>query len=442
VSCFTILGGVPLGGTVEAGGSKNAVLPMMAAAILARGPVELRRVPQLADVRTMALVLEDLGLVISRTGDRLRLETADPRPRRARWRLVRRLRASFCVLGPLLARRGRAVVPLPGGCNIGDRPVDLHLKGLAALGADLRLARGYVVARARRLVGTAIDLGGPRGPTVTGTANILSAAALARGTTQILGAAREPEIVDLGNFLNSMGARIAGLGTSTIEVQGVEALGGTTYRVIADRIEAATLLLAAAISRGAVVVSGIAPDHLTAVLEKLAATGAAIEVAADRVTLQAAPRPRPVDVVAEPYPGVPTDLQAQWTALVSLARGRTTIEDRVFPARFQHVAELNRMGASIRCGGGQATVTGVERLSGASVTASDLRASAALVLAGLAAAGTTTVHCIAHLDRGYERLDLKLRQLGAQIKRVSGREERSRFLGPSLDGRVILADGG
>ena len=326
------------------------------------------------------------------------------------------------MLGPLLARRGRAVVPLPGGCNIGDRPVDLHLKGLAALGADLRLVRGYVVARARRLVGTKIDLVGPRGPTVTGTANILSAATLARGTTLILGAAREPEIVDLGNFLNSMGARIAGLGTSTIEVRGVEQLGGTIYRVIADRIEAATLLLAAAITRGAVAVTGIDPNHLTAVLEKLAATGAGIKVAADRVSLQAAMRPRSVDVVAEPYPGVPTDLQAQWTALMSLAEGRATVGDRVFPARFQHVAELNRMGGSIRCGGGTATVTGVGRLSGAGVTASDLRASAALVLAGLAATGTTTVHRIGHLDRGYERLDLKLRQLGARIERVTGRE--------------------
>ena len=243
--------------------------------------------PRLADVRTLALVLEDLGMAVSWTDGELRLETADRRPVRARWRLVRRMRAGFCVLGPLLARRGRAIVPLPGGCRIGDRPVDLHLKGLAALGADLRLERGCVVGRARRLIGTTIDLGGPRGPTVTGTANVLSAAVLARGTTLIRGAAREPEIVDLGNFLNSLGARIDGLGTSTLEVRGVSELGGTTYRVIADRIEAATLLLAAAITGGDATVTGIDAAHLQAVLARLADTGAEIEAGGDRVTLRA-----------------------------------------------------------------------------------------------------------------------------------------------------------
>jgi UDP-N-acetylglucosamine 1-carboxyvinyltransferase len=419
MSCFTILGGSPLHGTVEASGSKNAALPMMAASILAGQPVRLRRVPRLADVRTLALVLEDLGMAVSWTDGELRLETADQRPVRARWRWVRRMRAGFCVLGPLLARRGRAIVPLPGGCRIGDRPVDLHLKGLAALGADLRLERGCVVGRARRLIGTAIDLGGPRGPTVTGTANVLSAAVLARGATLIRGAAREPEIVDLGHFLNSLGARIDGLGTSTLEVRGVDELGGTTYRVVADRIEAATLLLAAAITGGDATVTGIDAAHLQAVLQRLASAGARIEIDGDRVTLHAAPAPRPVDIVAEPYPGIPTDLQAQWTALMSLARGRSRIVDRVFPSRFQHVAELNRMGARITSGGGAATVTGVGQLDGASVTASDLRASAALVLAGLAAEGVTMVHCIGHLDRGYERLDLKLRHLGARIERAA-----------------------
>jgi UDP-N-acetylglucosamine 1-carboxyvinyltransferase len=416
-TCFRIAGGVPLSGEVRAGGSKNAALPMMAAAILAAEPVRLQGVPQLADVHTLALVLADLGLEVSWRDGTLRLETIDPRPVRARWRLVRRMRASFCVLGPLLARRGRAIVPLPGGCRIGDRPVDLHLKGLAALGADLRLDRGCVIARARRLTGTTIDMSGPCGPTVTGTANVLSAAVLARGGTRILGAAREPEIVDLGRFLNSMGAQIAGLGTSSIEVEGVGELGGTTYRLIADRIEAATLLLAAAITGGAAAVTGIDTAHLHAVLDRLEATGAQIEVQPDRVWLRAQSPPRPVDIVAEPYPGIPTDLQAQWTALMSLARGGSTVADRVFPARFQHVAELNRLGARITCGGGAARVTGVGRLSGAAVTASDLRASAALVLAGLAAEGTTTVHCIGHLDRGYQRLDLKLRRLGARISR-------------------------
>ncbi len=418
-NCFTIRGGIPLAGTVRAAGSKNAALPIMAAAILADGPVTLRHAPRVADVHTLARVLEALGMAAAWCDGTLRLETVDQRPVHAPWRLVRRMRASFCVLGPLLARRGKAVVPLPGGCRIGDRPVDLHLKGLAALGADLRLEHGCIVARAKRLVGARIDLRGPRGPTVTGTANVLSAAVLARGQTRIEGAAQEPEIVDLGNFLNLLGARIAGLGTRTIEVRGVSQLGGGTHRLIADRIEAATLLLAAAITGGSVAVTGIDAAHLHSVLARLADTGAAVEAGGDRVSLRANGRPRPVGLVAEPYPGIPTDLQAQWTALMSLSRGRSTVSDRVFPGRFQHVAELNRLGAQITCGGGAAMVCGVDRLSGAAVTASDLRASAALVLAGLAADGTTSVHCVGHLDRGYERLDLKLRQLGARIQRAS-----------------------
>jgi UDP-N-acetylglucosamine 1-carboxyvinyltransferase len=417
MSSFIIHGGVPLRGRIAASGSKNAALPMMAAAILASQPVLLEGVPHVTDVHTLAAVLEDLGLSIDWTPQGLRLETVDPAPRRARYRLVRRMRASFCVLGPLLARRGSAVVPLPGGCNLGDRPVDLHLKGLAALGADLRLERGCVVASARQLVGATIDMGGPHGPTVTGTANVLSAAVLARGTTLIQGAAHEPEIVDLGGFLNALGARISGLGTSTLEVEGVRELGGTRYRVIPDRIEAATLLLAAAITGGELVLDGIVPAHLHAVLQALAATGAHVETDADRVTLRAVGRPRPVDLRAEPYPGIPTDLQAQWTALMSLAAGVSTIEDRVFPARFQHAAELGRLGARVRCRPGAALVRGVGQLSGAPVTALDLRAGAALVLAGLAASGVTTVHRSGHLDRGYERLEAKLRQLGARVTR-------------------------
>ncbi len=417
---FKITGGTPLYGTVSAGGSKNAALPMMAASILARGPVRLLGVPRLADVDALARVLGDLGVEVTRTvDDALLLETVDPAPVRARYELVRRMRASFCVLGPLLARRGTAVVSLPGGCNIGDRPVDLHLKGLAALGARLRLQRGYIVARAERLRGATIDLGGPRGPTVTGTANVLSAAVLAEGTTTITTAAREPEIVDLGNFLIGMGAKIAGLGTSTLQITGVDELAGTSYRVIPDRIEAATLLLAVAITGGSGTVTGVVPEHLTAVLEKLRLAGTRIEQDADSVTIAADGPPRPVDVVAQPYPGVPTDVQAQWTALVSLAGGRSTVEDRVFPNRFLHVAELNRLGARIRRQNATALVTGVDRLTGAVVTAGDLRASAALVLAGLAAKGETTVRRIHHLDRGYQRLDEKLGQLGAHIERMT-----------------------
>ena len=295
----------------------------------------------------------------------LTLETLDPRPVRAREELVRRMRASFCVLGPLLARRGRAVVPLPGGCNIGNRPVDLHLKGLAALGANLRLEHGCVVATARRLIGAAIDLYGPYGPTVTGTANVMSAAVLARGVTTIHGAAVEPEIGELGRFLIALGARISGLETPTIRIEGVDQLGGATHRLLPDRIEAATLLMAAAITGGSATVAGVVPEHLGGVLALLRAAGAEIDTSGDRVSIAVAGRLRAVDVVAQPYPGIPTDVQAQWTALASLADGVSTVEDRVFPARFLHVAGLNRMGARVACRGNAAIVRGVARLGGA-----------------------------------------------------------------------------
>ncbi len=417
-----IIGGVPLGGTIRAGGSKNAALPMMAASILADEPVRLEGVPRLADVDTLSLVLGELGVEVERAPDgALRLATVDPVPVRADYELVRRMRASFCVLGPLLARRGKAVVSLPGGCRIGPRPVDLHLKGLAALGAALTIKHGYVVARARRLKGTTVRLSGPQGPTVTGTANVMSAAVLAKGRTTITGAAVEPEIVDLGNFLNRMGAQITGLGTRTLHVAGVDQLGGTAHRVIPDRIEAATLLLAAAITRGSATVAGIVPGHLRAVLAKLRKAGFGIDVSGDRVTLTAAGRARPLNVTARPYPGVPTDVQAQWMALLSLADGRSTVRDRVFPGRLMHVAELNRLGARIEVADGKALIHGVKRLRGAEVTATDLRASAALVLAGLAAQGETVVHDVTHLDRGYERLDRKLIQLRANVRRVPSR---------------------
>jgi UDP-N-acetylglucosamine 1-carboxyvinyltransferase len=425
---FDIIGGTALHGTVRASGSKNAALPIMAAAILATEPVRLECVPRLADVRTQAQLLRCLGMRVTVAEGKtegadipvcptLLLKTIDPAPVRAREGLVRRMRAGFCVLGPLLARRGRTVVPLPGGCNIGVRPVDLHLKGLAALGADIGLDHGYVIASARHLTGANIELSGPCGPTVTGTANVMSAAVLARGTTTIRGAAAEPEIVDLGRFLAAMGAQIEGLGTSTICIEGVEQLGGTSHRLIPDRIEAATLLIAAAITRGSATVVGVMPEHLEAVLAKLAAAGAEIEVGPDCVSIVVPRRLRAVDIVAEPYPGIPTDLQAQWTALASVSEGVSRIEDRIFPSRFLHAAELNRLGAAIVVGQGTATVTGVERLSGARVAACDLRASAALVLAGLAADGRTTVQHIHHLDRGYQHLDQKLRQLGARIER-------------------------
>ena len=415
---FRILGGRRLYGTVRAGGSKNAALPMMAAAILADGPVRLEGVPRLADVDTLSLLLEQLGVEVRRTeDDALRLRTVDPQPVRADYELVRRMRASFCVLGPLLARRGKAVVSLPGGCNIGPRPVDLHLAGLVALGADLRIEHGYVIAQAGRLVGTTVPMAGPRGPTVTGTANILSAAVLAEGRTTISGAAVEPEIVDLGRLLNSLGAKIDGLGTPVLQIDGVRRLAGGCHTVIADRIETATLLLAAAITWGEITVTGTVPGHLAAVLGKLAQAGCHIAVQDDRITLTAADRPRALEITAEPYPGVPSDVQAQWMALLSLADGRSTVRDLVFRSRFLHAAELNRLGARIELGDAAAVVQGVGHLTGAEVTASDLRASAALVLAGLAAQGETLVHEIHHLDRGYQRLDEKLNLLGADVRR-------------------------
>ncbi len=418
MECLRTKGGVRLEGTLAAGGSKNAALPIMAAAILAHEPVTLERVPDLVDVNTMALLLGHLGVEVKRGLDnRIRIETVDAGPTRADYHLVRRMRASFCVLGPLVARRGRGVVSLPGGCNIGTRSVDLHLAGLAALGADIRIEHGYVVAEARRLQGAEIDLRGPLGPTVTGTANVMTAAATARGHTTIRGAAREPEIVDLGRFLISLGAEIEGLGGEVIEIKGVDALGGGPYRVIPDRIETATLLMAAAITGGRATVVDAEASHLTAVLVALSEMGCRVMAGRGHVTLCAEGRLRPARIVARPYPGVPSDLQAQFMALAALADGRSAIADAVFPERFMHVAELARLGARIERRGSTAKVAGVARLSGAEVMAGDLRASAALVLAGLAAEGETIVRRIYHLDRGYERLEQKLRRLGARIVR-------------------------
>jgi UDP-N-acetylglucosamine 1-carboxyvinyltransferase len=417
-----ITGGVPLQGIASVSGAKNAALPMMAAAILADEPLELCGVPRLTDVRTMGMLLAHLGVDVVRRGDCLVLHPQDTRVVQARYRLVRRMRAGFCVLGPLLARRGRAVVPLPGGCEIGDRPVDLHLRGLAALGAELRLEHGCIVGTARQLRGATVDLSGPRGPTVTGTANVLCAAVLARGRTVLRGAAREPEIVDLGRMLNSLGARTCGLGTSLIEVEGVERLHGGSYRIIPDRIEAATIMLAAAVSGGAVDVVGLVPNHLTAFLAGLEASGVSIDVKDDRVAVRASGRPLPVSVAADPYPGLPTDLQAHWTAFMSMAAGPSLVEDRVFPARWGHVAELKRLGADLECVSGGVRIAGKCRYQAAEVVATDLRASAALVLAAMAARGTSVIHAAHHLDRGYERLDLKLASLGACIERMPVRK--------------------
>ncbi len=416
---FRITGGSPLSGTVAASGSKNAALPIMAASLLTDGPIALAGVPNLSDVNTLSLLLGHLGVETKRDKSGiLRLATVDHRPTAAAGHLVRRMRASFCVLGPLLARRRQAIVPLPGGCVIGTRPIDLHLKGLAALGAEFNIKHNCVIAKAGRLRGAHVDLAGPCGPTVTGTANVMMAAALARGCTTIASAAREPEIVDLGSFLISMGANVEGLGESTIQIKGVEELGSTSFHVIPDRIEVATLLIAAVITGGSVTVTGADPGHLNAVLEMLAAAGAAIDISSDRISVAMAGRPRPFAATAEPYPGVPTDVQAQLAALASIGSGMSVIRDCVFPDRFSHVAELRRMGAVIQRYGNEIKIAGPASLHGAMVIASDLRASSALLLAALAAHGQTFVRDTRHLERGYDRLEEKLQSLNARIDRL------------------------
>ncbi len=437
MDAYRIIGGRPLCGTARVAGAKNAALPILAASLLADGPVELTNVPQVTDVNTLCSVLRALGVSVQRdetnardgTPGRVQLLADHTAACLAPEHLVSRMRASFCVLGPLLARRGRAVVSLPGGCNLGDRPVDLHLKGLAALGADIRIQKGYVVAEANRLQGAEIDMHGPRGPTVTGTANVMMAAALAAGVTRIRGAAREPEIVDLGRFLNRMGADIEGLGESTVTIRGVSRLAGCSHRIIPDRIEAATMLLAAAITGGEVTLEGVCADHITAVSELLQSAGATITREQDLLMLRAADPLAAIQFAARPFPHMPTDLQPQLMALSCVSRGTSRVEDRVFPARWRHAAELRRMGAQIEVGQcrdvsageagyGVASVVGVEWLLGARVQASDLRAGVALVLAGLAAQGETIVTGTHHIDRGYQRLEQKLCSLGADIERV------------------------
>ena len=394
---LAIKGGARLKGTVDISGAKNAALPIMAASLLAEGPSVLRGVPDLADVRSMTELLIDLGASVSRTpeGD-LHVNVEDEGSSHARYDRVRKMRASICVLGPLLAKRRFARVAMPGGCAIGPRPVDIHLRGLRALGGDIELEEGDIVARAKKLRGANVFLGGPFGSTVLGTANVMSAAVLAEGRTMIESAACEPEVADLADYLNAMGAHIEGAGTPRILIEGVEQLHGAEHDTIPDRIEAGTYMVAAALTNGEVTLRNIRIDHLMASTRRL----------------------EPADVTTQPFPGFPTDLQAQVMTLLCLADGNSAITEKVFPDRFMHVAELLRMGANIRKEGPTAIVTGVRRLIGAPVMASDLRASAALVLAGLIARGTTTVQRVYHIDRGYERIECKLRGIGADIQRV------------------------
>ncbi len=411
---LVIEGGVPLQGEVRVSAAKNAALPLLAASLLSEAPVVLENVPRLADVATITELLGRLGTEIREEGGATVARTPRLTSVEAPYALVSTMRASVLVLGPLVARGGRARVALPGGCAIGVRPIDLHLKGLERLGAEIQLSQGYVEAHAARLKGARIvfDL-----VTVTGTENLMMAAALAEGTTVLENAAREPEIPDLARLLNAMGARISGAGTERIEIEGVRELGGARHRIIPDRVEVGTFLVAGAITRGDVTVRDVVPDHLTAVLDKLEATGAWLDVGADRVRVRMDDRPRPVDIVTNPFPGFATDMQAQMMALLGLADGPSAITETIFENRFMHAAELRRLGAAIEIDGHRAVVRGVPGYQGAPVMATDLRASASLVLAGLAAAGTTEVSRVYHLDRGYEAMERKLAALGARIRR-------------------------
>lgn len=439
MDAFVIRGGKRLRGRVRINGSKNACLPILAAALLTDEPLTLGDVPDLSDIQNMFRLLASLGCKIDQNlGGKqgaTRLHAADPEPIEAHYDIVRTMRASICVLGPLLAKRGRARVSMPGGCNIGDRPVDLHLRGLKALGASIHLEEGYIVAEApggpgSRLKGARVFLGGPFGSTVLGTDNVMCAAVLAEGTTVIESAACEPEVEDLAIMLNKMGAKITGAGSPRITIEGVEKLRGTDYTVMADRIEAGTYIMASAITNGDVILENCPTDALTAAIDRLEEVGVSVEPVneqtadgsqrlRDTVRVTAARRLEPVQVVTQPHPGFPTDLQAQIMALLCLADGNSIITEKIFPDRFMHVAELLRMNANIMRTGTSAMISGVKHLQGAPVMASDLRASAGLVLAGLAARGVTTVNRVYHLDRGYEKMELSLQRLGADIERIN-----------------------
>jgi UDP-N-acetylglucosamine 1-carboxyvinyltransferase len=413
-----ITGGTPLEGEVRISGAKNAALPILAATLLAEKPVSVGNVPHLQDVTTMIELLGRMGVSVT-IDDRMRVEVdaSTIKDCVAPYELVRTMRASIVVLGPLLARFGKADVSLPGGCAIGARPVNIHVAGLQAMGADIQIENGYIRAKADRLVGTRLVL---ETVTVTGTENLLMAATLAEGVTIIENAAREPEVVDLANFLTAMGAKISGAGTDRIVVQGVERLNGAHYDVLPDRIETGTYLVAGAITGGHVRIKGTRPDHLDAVVLKLREAGADIEVGDSWINLDMrGRRPKAVNIRTAPHPAFPTDMQAQFAALNTVADGVSAVTETIFENRFMHMLEMRRLGADIRIEGNTAIIHGVPRLTAAPVMATDLRASASLVLAGLVAKGTTEIHRIYHIDRGYERIEEKLEQLGAQIKRIA-----------------------
>ena len=410
-------GGRSLEGEVRIGGSKNSALPILAATLLTKERCVIDRVPDLSDIHYMLTILSSLGCEVERASGVVQVR-AEKILTEAPYEIVRRMRASVCVLGPLLGREKAAKVSLPGGCVIGDRPIDLHLKGFEALGAKVTVKGGDILLEAARLRGAKINLRGRHGPTVLGTGNIMMAAVLAEGNTIIDGAAEEPEVVDLANFLSAMGAKITGAGSQRIEIEGVKELHGAKHTVIPDRIEAGTFLVAGAISGKRVTIRKTQPSHLTAVMNALTLAGFAISHSEESVTISPNGARNPLHLETLPYPAFPTDMQAQFCALLATMNGTSVVTESVFPQRFMHVAELKRMGANIDLDHNRATIHGVQRLNGAPVMASDLRASAALVLAALPADGVTEINRVYHIDRGYERIDEKLNYLGAHIERV------------------------
>jgi UDP-N-acetylglucosamine 1-carboxyvinyltransferase len=429
---FLIRGGTRLKGTVEVSGSKNSSLPLMAACLMAQGKTRLRGVPRLSDTDSMIKLLGELGCHVHRhepapgAGDEgppldgpLDIEVIDEKLSEARYAIVKTMRASICVLGPLLGKRGHAVASVPGGCAIGDRPIDLHIRGLQKLGAEFHMENGNIVGQVRgRLKGCRMYLGGAQGPTVLGTINVMCAAALAEGETVIVGAACEPEVIDCAELLIKMGAKIRGHGTPQINIEGVDALHACEHRVIPDRIECGTFMIAAAMTNGELELKHCNLDHLVAVSDRLEDVGVHLSRENGTVFVSSSRRLNPVEMTTQPYPGFPTDLQAQLMALLCLADGISVVTERIYPDRFLHVGELNRMGARIRKEGATAVVQGVKEMQGATVMASDLRASAALVLAGLVAKGQTTIDRVYHIDRGYEKIEQKLRAVGANIERI------------------------
>lgn len=419
MDAILVEGGSPLRGEVEVSGAKNAALPILAATLLVDGEVRLEGLPQLRDIRTILRLLTELGSAVEHNADgSLSLRVEDATRVEAPYSIVKEMRASFCVLGPLLARRGRAQVSMPGGCNLGVRPVDLHLKGLKALGARLDIEGGYVRAEGD-LRGDELFLAGPFGSTVLGTANVMMAACLAEGRTVIEGAACEPEVADLAQFLVACGARIDGIGSHRLVIDGVERLTGTSWRIIPDRMEAGTFMAAVVLTGGDVMLKGADASHMGAVVEAVRGLGAGVERSGQGIRVTQAAQPRPLDLTTLPYPGFPTDLQAPFTAALTVADGMSVVTEKIYPERFMHVAELNRMGAAIRKQGPSSIVHGVPRLSGAEVMASDIRGGASLVVAGLGARGETKVHRVYHVDRGYDRIEEKFEGLGARIRRTT-----------------------